>query len=188
MSTRTLQLHFAGTSAVELYQTHFSTGGSSSPLLSIRGKTPGAFGKAGTFQWTSAVRALSLLLVQAKVVQLLDAPEIGGVLIGDRASPAASLDYALSKQPAWLEEMFGVLADGSCIATRLIIRTNSNRKRPGPVVLALNHRALSPDDISIVWEGKRVERVEVLQRLLQLLRESTLLDSSNQPRTEKLVA
>lgn len=176
MSTRMLQLDFVGTSPVELSQTIFSRGDSPCPLLCVRGKTPGAYRKAGTFQWTSAVRALCVLFVQAKVAKLLGKSDVDSALSGERGSPASSLDYALSKQPVWLEEMFGLLANGSCTATRLFTRTNPNRKRPGPVVLGLNQRTLSADDITIVWEGKKLQSLEALEQLLRQLKGTTVRD------------
>lgn len=189
MTTRTLQLDFVGTSPVELSQTLFFRGDSPCPLRCVRGKTPGAFFGAGTFQWTAAIRALCLLFVQAKVVKLAGNPEIGGALSGDKGSLASSLDYALSKQPMWLEEMFGVSANGTCTATRLITRTNPNRKRPGPVVLALNHLALSPDNIVIAWEGKIVEDLASLQQLLRQLKEAAPQDFlAHQPLLEEIAA
>jgi hypothetical protein len=75
------------------------------------------------------------------------------VLQGCSGSPAASLDYALSKQPAWLSEMFGCDVYDTSFARRLILRTNPERKRPGPVVLAVNHVYLSAASIEVHVDG-----------------------------------
>jgi hypothetical protein len=114
----------------------------------IRGKTGGAYRQAGSFQWTSAVRALALLAVKA--VSVPEHPAIQG----DGGSLASSLDYALSKQPEWLTESFGCDSGGITYARRFILRTNPNRKRPGPVVLALNVAYLPTSSIEIRVNGK----------------------------------
>jgi hypothetical protein len=89
------------------------------------------------------VKALSVLIAKAAM-----RPE-SAILQGCSGTLAASLDYALSKQPTWLSEMFGCDADGISFARRLILRTNPERKRPGPVVLALNHVYLSAASIEV---------------------------------------
>ena len=60
-----LNLWFAAESQIELIQSNFR-----SPLLheevcAVRGKTSGAYSTQITFQWTSAVQALSALLLKA---------------------------------------------------------------------------------------------------------------------------
>jgi hypothetical protein len=84
---------------------------------SVRGKTAGAFKGAGSFQWTNAVRALSIFFLSA---------------------------------------IEGVDALGNCIARRFIHRTNSERKRPGPVSLSLNQKYLESRMIEVVVDGRLV--------------------------------
>jgi hypothetical protein len=90
------------------------------------------------------------------------------ILLGERGSLAASLDYALTKQPMWIQEMFGSDAAGTSLAQRLFRRTNSHRKRPGPVVIKVNERALPPKNIHIYWNGKRIDDIAALETLLSL--------------------
>jgi hypothetical protein len=73
---------------------------------------------------------------------------------GEANSMAASLDYAISKQPTWLTEMFGCDQDGISLARRMILRTNPERKRPGPVTLGLNMNYVAVENISIILNGK----------------------------------
>jgi hypothetical protein len=165
MAGNTLELHFAGNSGVELIETRFEGPLNKGPIVAIRGKTIGAFKNVGTFQWTSAVRALCVLCVRS-VIAGLDRKSIAGQLSGLKSSLAASLDYALSKQPAWLREVCGSDPQGNAYIRKLIVRTNPERKRPGPVVLGLNERSIQVEDIHIFWDRKRLASKEELQKLL----------------------
>ncbi len=150
---RTLKLCF---DSGELTEVFFQENATSTPRRSIRGKTGGAYRQAGSFQWTSAVRALSLLAVKS-VVTPNDAQ-----IQGEGGSLAASLDYALSKQPEWLTDLFGCDHLGITLARRLILRTNPERKRPGPVVLALNVVYLPVTAIEIFINGRVASPIELI--------------------------
>ena len=150
---RTLKLYFDRGELIEVY---FQESDTSAPRRSIRGKTGGAFRQAGSFQWTSAVRALSLLAVTAV------ATPSEGLIQGESGSLAASLDYALSKQPEWLTDLFGCDHFGITLARRLILRTNPERKRPGPVVLALNFVYLPVTAIEIFINGRIASPIELI--------------------------
>jgi hypothetical protein len=141
---RNLKLYFQ---SGQLTEVEFQENDSSQVRRSIRGKTGGAFRTAGSFQWTSAVRALGLLMARTS----LD-PQ-SAMIEGYGGSLAASLDYALSKQPVWLADMFGCDPKGTCLARRMILRTNPERKRPGPVVLAVNHVYLPGSSIEVFVNG-----------------------------------
>jgi hypothetical protein len=141
----------------ELVETHFAEGASAEPRVSVRGKTGGAFRAAGSFQWTSAVKALSLLVVKTAT------GEPSSILRGEANSLAASLDYAISKQPQWLAEMFGCDHNGICFARRLILRTNPERKRPGPVTLAINLSYLPWESINVFVDGKRATQEQLIE-------------------------
>jgi hypothetical protein len=65
--------------------------------------------------------------------------------------------------------MFGVDAIGNTYARRLVSKSNSQRKLPGPVTLAVNDKALSPADIRIVWNNSGVSSEEQLKQLLSLI-------------------
>lgn len=149
---RTLKLYFQ---SQQLTEVRFQESVRSDPRQTVRGKTSGAVRCIGSFQWTSAVKALSVLIVKTAM-----GPE-GAVLQGCSGSLAASLDYALSKQPAWLSEMFGCDAEGISFARRLILRTNPERKRPGPVVLAVNHVYLPATAIEVHTDGFLASRAQL---------------------------
>ena len=52
--------------------------------------------------------------------------------------------------------MFGRDKGGHAFAKRLFNRTNAERKLAGPVVVAFNEHILSPENISIVLDGKMI--------------------------------
>jgi hypothetical protein len=140
----------------QLVEVSFCDGVSGLTRRSIRGKTGGAYRGSGSFQWTSAVRGLACLLVQTAFL-----PE-SGVIKGTAGTLAASLDYAISKQPIWLTEMFGCDQNGICLIRRMVNRTNPERKRPGATVLAVNQRYLPAESISIYMNGKKCTREELV--------------------------
>lgn len=132
----------------QLTEVTFQESPGSPARVCVRGKTSGPCRQAGSFQWTAAVKALSLLIVKTAL-----SPD-NALVKGDDHSLAASLDYAISKQPMWLTEMFGSDSNGVSLSRRLILRTNPERKRPGPVTLGINQLYLSPGAISIHVDGK----------------------------------
>jgi hypothetical protein len=93
-------------------------------------------------------------------------PNEDPLLSGTQGSLAASLDYAMSKQPSWILDMFGFDADGKCIARRLINRSNTERKRPGPVTLALKPLVIRESEIQIYWESKLITSAHELAYIL----------------------
>lgn len=122
--------------------------------VSVRGKTSGASGHGASFQWTSAVRALAVLCLRTSAMG--DSAYIGDcTLKGGAGTLASSLDYAIAKSPIWLMEMFGTHIRGDRFVRRLFKITNPNRKRPGPVVLSINHQLLSVSNIEIFVNGQR---------------------------------
>lgn len=147
----------------QLTEVTFQESPGSPARVCVRGKTSGPCRTAGSFQWTSAVKALSLLVVKTAL-----SPD-NALVKGDGHSLAASLDYAISKQPMWLSEMFGWDPKGVSLARRLILRTNPERKRPGPVTLGINQKYLLPNAISIYVDGKlgSGERLETLCNQLE---------------------
>jgi hypothetical protein len=161
---RTLAMYFE---LGELTEVIFNDGTKTESRVSVRGKTGGPFRSAGSFQWTSAVKALSLLLVKTC------ATPSDALLRGFANSLAASLDYAISKQPLWLTEMFGCDQQGISLARRLILRTNPERKRPGPVTLGINQAYIPTSQVSIFVDGKRCTS-EMLETLCSQLSEPSL--------------
>jgi hypothetical protein len=123
---------------------------------SVRGKQSGAHKASGSFQWTSAVKGFALLAVRT-------AARFQPAAIEGRAkSLAASLDYAISKQPVWLLEMFGVDRLGTSLIRRMILRTNPERKRPGPTTLAINENYLPQAGITGFSNGKLCSREDLI--------------------------
>lgn len=162
---RDLKLYFE---AGQLTEVAFCDGISGDVRRSIRGKSGGAYRSAGSFQWTSAVKGLALLAVRA--VSGLEEP----VIKGCGGSLAASLDYAISKQPMWLTEMFGCDQSGISLIRRMILRTNPERKRPGPTVLSFNERFMPIAAISIISDGVVCSREELVVLAAALSQEESV--------------
>jgi hypothetical protein len=168
---RNLALYFE---SGELTEVIFQEGPNTPARASVRGKTGGAFRTAGSFQWTSAVKAFALLVVKT-------CANNGDMLLkGDGSSLAASLDYAISKQPLWLTEMFGSDQHGICLARRMILRTNPERKRPGPVTLGINQMYLPASSIVVFENGQPCtpERLHVLCQMLEGLESYRLANAA----------
>jgi hypothetical protein len=137
--------------APELSRISIAMAANDEPRVFVRGQL--AFGQShGTFPWTSGVHALSLLFLEAAIRQITDGngsvesetfcqstePQLlGPHLIGERGSPATTLDFALSKRPAWLLELFGATTSGASVLSRYVVVKNSNGKRPGPTEIWL---------------------------------------------------
>lgn len=120
------------TEAGELYRFDFSHPLFSGRQSSIRSRWIFASGTAGTFQWTSAVKGLCLLILKAKIREQ-------AFIEGEGRSLAASLDYAISKRPEWLKSFFGADSKGNILSDRVFLRENPERKRGGPVKIRLSN-------------------------------------------------
>lgn len=97
-------------------------------------------------------------------------------MFGDADTPAASLDYALSKEPNWLCDIFGMTRSGEMRARRLLYRTNTERKLPGPVRISLNSRAEL--EIVVFVNGQEVRDGEVLRNIIWRLEQDWASRSS----------
>jgi len=159
----TMRLTFCSGETIELLRVDCSHERGAT-LTCVRGKTSGAYRGVGTFQWSSAVRGMACLFLQAKLVD--DASRFEPMLRGGAKSLAASLDYALTKQPAWIVDMFGVSAGGNSLAKRLCNVTNSHRKRGGDVCVSLNPRVCPPNCVEVVLDGRVVDTPEILRTML----------------------
>lgn len=154
--TSTLQLTFAGKGEIQLFESAFQLTPGHPLYRSVRGKTAGAFAfqQCGTFQWSSAVMAMSLLFVRAKLRSLDPGVSPWSPLLqGGRGSPASSLDMSIMARTSWLADMFGVSTAGELVARRIFIRSNSSLKMPGPVSISLNPRIVSDNAIDIIFDG-----------------------------------
>jgi hypothetical protein len=170
--TDTLELSFTSdlSAEIELSRVCYKQAGDAPERVCVRGKSGGVYRSAGSFQWTSAVQALCAVCLSAVLHDKRPA-EWKPYLAGKRGSLASSLDYALSKMPNWLEEIFGSNSLGAPRARRIFLTTNPNRKRPGPVIISLNPVLLPAEQIVIFLDGKPVvdasDLGEIANHLLQ---------------------
>ena len=169
-----ISLYFVDSTDPILVKVHYRGQGTSREILSVRGKTGGAFDTERTFQWTAAVQGLSILLLKKAVSGELS-EEI--TLSGGQGSVAASLDYALDKQPAWLVDMFGVAADGSTEARKLFRRTNPGRKSKGPVVIGFNKSLVSSVTVTVFLNDSQLTDHATITELLELLKHKVGLEA-----------
>jgi hypothetical protein len=164
----TLALWFYFKEHIELEKITFR-----SPLLldeirAVRGKTPGAYLRSVTFQWTSAVQALSILLLRAAQRQVCESNSEEPLLQGGKGSPAASLDAALNKDSAWLD-LFGGDERGKPMSKQILLRSNSGLRRTGPVTISLNERILPRECISVYLDNKRVQNSRNFQECIEAI-------------------
>lgn len=164
MQGNSFVFHFEGSSRIELVKSEVRIAGIARTLTCIRGKTAGAYVTCGSFQWTSGVRGVCAAFLRFLLSEESDVVDF--CLIGGKSSLAASLDYAISKGPAWLGEMFGSGIGGNQLARRIFKITNPNRKRPGPVAISVNKNVVSADQVQIYWEGKLVTESSQLYSML----------------------
>lgn len=118
---------------------------------SYRGR--GSWRGDGSFPWTTGVKALCSLLLSTRL------NHVG--ISGDKGSLAASLDFALGKPPAWLQEMFGQLPNGSQIVSKLFVRLNPEGKRMGPFEVRVNQQVISPEQIQVFINGNLCETANI---------------------------
>ena len=138
-------------------------------MVTVRGTN--ALSRSGTFRWSAGVRALALLLVRQALTlsetcegRSTDAVPVS--LEGEDYSLAASLDYALSKHPLWVLDMFGMSNNGSAISKLLFRRVNPDRKRGGPVVVFLANRDFA---VRVEVDGRVIEGSARLRRIVACL-------------------
>jgi RNA polymerase sigma-70 factor (ECF subfamily) len=87
---------------------------------------------------------------------------------GRHGSPAASLNFSLSKKNGWLCDMFGCDGSGDPLLLSFIKRSNPDLKRPDePVGLALHQPGLPPDCIKVFLDGAPCEEADRLDRLAE---------------------
>lgn len=160
-------------SSAELFESEFSSSLVGRTLRCARGRYAFTECLEGTFLWTSAVQSMSAVAIKSKIAGLTRTtpqawPQAAG-LCSDATSWALSLDFALSKKPRWLLDMFGVDQTGAPIIKRLFIRMNPEKKRPGPVWVSINPAFLDPSNIAIFLDGVEVTTLSELNTLLRLI-------------------
>ncbi len=160
-----LRLHFVGNEDPSLFQTEYSVGGRR--VHAVRGKTSGAFSGQGSFHWSIAVRALSVLAIQTTMAA--NGHPGDPILVGEKGSLAASLDYAISKQTHWLLDVFGSSDREVPHFRRIFKRTNSGRKRSGPVAVSLSKSFLQPGALAIRLNSQDLLTIRDMEMLLSKL-------------------
>lgn len=164
----TLWLNSSDTdSEVVLSRTSFVPPHGKSERITTRGRY-GVYRDSLTFQWSSAVQALTVALLRAAARGKEDTSPL---LIGGRGTLAASLDHAFYKQTAWFSEMFGLDKNRRSLGCRIFIRNNPGRKRPGPVVFGLNSKVLSPSSIHVYLDDVEIvepSRLETLAHRVEM--------------------
>ncbi len=155
-----IEIHFSDSNSPELMKVLSVTAGGET-LRSVRGLL--SFEPhACTFTWSGAVHALSILFVRAAEFSASAAASTESAhLEGGKDSPAASLDYALSKQPRWLREMFGETRSGEALFYKLVAVVNRNGKRTGPVSLRFRY----PESVSVYLGANRMISAAELRNL-----------------------
>jgi hypothetical protein len=88
-------------------------------------------------------------------------------LAGGRGSFAASLDYAIAKEPEWIVDVFGTDSRGTPVLRRLVQITNSNQKRPGPVAVSLNQNFLPVSAVKVSVAGVEEKSCEAIESLIR---------------------
>lgn len=157
----------------------------------IRGRTPGAYGEGyGCFPWSAAVKGLTALLLRANAHLILESEPntLMPQLQGGKGSLARSLDYALNKSPAWLSDMFGVDSVGKALILRLLLRSNSEARRPGDVALSVRLSSLTRESISVYVSADRIDDPLQLLALADRIDvpANSFSDSHEQPIRENL--
>ena len=138
-----------------------------------RGKISTTVSGAAPLPWTSAVKAFVQLAIQVALQRydngdtVVDPFHFG--LTGEKGSLCRSLDYAISKKPAWIMDLFGSDADGCSHVGRFFWRRNPEGKRFGPSSVTFNTKMVPPEGVSVRLNGKPVEGKAQLQMVLNSL-------------------
>src|SRR5262245_47409144 len=90
-----LALWFSDLIEPELLRTRFWSYSIDEPAECVRGRTGGAYGPIGTFQWTGAVQALSVLMLRIAASHL--SPTVEPIIAGENSTLASCLDYSVAK-------------------------------------------------------------------------------------------
>lgn len=169
----TMTLWFSNPTDPFLSKTEYTNHSSLTKFVAVRGKTSAAFGTVGTFQWTSAVQAMAVMMLQTALQKHTHTDELA-IISGDKGTLAASLDYCISKSPFWLLDMFGTDTKGTTRTRRLFLRNNPERKRGGEVTIAINQNILEPQNIRCVLQGHEVTNPEEIKNLIAQIQRSAV--------------
>jgi hypothetical protein len=134
-------------------------------LHCVRGKDEGAHFGSASFQWSPALKVLAAYLLSCAASGRRSPDGLCPALTGERSSPAASLNYAMSKKPEWIKDMFGEDSDSHPYLLDLIGRSNPDLKRAGPVILCLNTRVLPPERIHVFAGDRQIDGAEEIEQM-----------------------
>lgn len=148
-------------SGVFLWRIVFHNSLTNQQLTSIRGDS--RTNNFGNFRWAAGIRGLAVLLTRHKLSEFNNTV---ATLEGGQGSIAASLDYAISKEPNWVMDLCGLTAEGKSVLSTLLKRINPERKRPGPVVLSFDKSKLSAQHVCLSVNGRELVSPTELHELL----------------------
>jgi len=159
----TLKLYFIEeNNKFSLFATIFHDQEYGEEIECLRG-SDNSFGPYRCFKWSPAVKALCILALRHAAERESSRKTV--FLEGKAGTPASSLDYAISKEPNWLLDMFGITQNGRSIARNLIRRYNPERKRPGPVRLMFDSRKINFSSVEPYLNDEKVSCPEQLKSL-----------------------
>ena len=144
-----IKLYFSGDKHPELFRISFYHPLLNEARICVRGKSTAAFAADGSFQWSSAVRALSILLLKAAADRLNPYSSSDAILEGGKNTLTASLDYALAKEPLWISDVFGKDKNSRPLSRKLFRRSNPEGIHDGPRAVSLADNYWSKIEIFI---------------------------------------
>lgn len=154
--------------APEIYRLEFTHPASGEIRKSVRGNTSGAYYGAGSFRWSSAVQALTVLALRAAAASERGATNPPSIS-GPRGSHAASLDFAIAKSTTWLSELFGEDEDGKPFCRRILTRSNPELRRSGPAEVCLKTEILPARAIEVFVDELRCQDPARLESLAEAI-------------------
>jgi len=120
------------------------------------------------FEWNLAVKEMSQLFVKTAYQAEFDTT--GSPFISTNSNDYSfNLDSAITNKAGWLTDMFGIDKTGLLMAERLFIRLKSGRHLSGPAKVMINHTLLPPEEITIIWDAKKLYFSDQYERLLRAL-------------------
>jgi len=162
-------------STIQLQQTKFQhplLDVDNGELVTVRGSGLVLPPPVGNFRWSQGVQALTAFFLRAASSDTSKASRYEPKLIGRAGTPAASMDYAISKSVNWLHDMFGTDSRGRSYIRRIVRRANADRKMPGPVELYLNDKVLPPAAIRVYLDDVRLTDWNELREMAERVEEA----------------
>jgi len=141
--------------------------------------------RATSFTWTKGMRAVCILILEAKLLLNGNSPYQLAQIVGSRKSNVASLDDAIYKRTSWLEALFGTDKRGNFIASKVFVRSNPGHKRPGENSVKLNAYFLNNLSIRVFNNHDEIDSDSDIVALISLMSlDSTHSQNKNCPHSE----